>query len=191
MAENDTEPETAENSDPPERPQIDPEKERELIEKTKQAREEHAKQHNEMLEAVAEGEDWNVEDYEWVSLGGVELKVKTWMPGDVEEDLGTLMEMADNEEAAALANSGRVTVEALTEQTEVVSGKEMTQETKSEVRQFWINYWQRWGSQGLEKAIEAVTEPIEDARETKQDAHQSFRADQKRPSNREPSDWRS
>jgi hypothetical protein len=161
----------------PERPDIDAEKQRELIEKTKEAKESAEQQHNEMLEAVAEGEDWNVEDYEWVELGGVELKVKTWLPGDTMDRMGALGEAAETQDPSAAREMVHGGIESLTTQTEIIQSGGAVFETNSDIRQFWQNYTEKWGNKGLEKAIETVMGPIEDEQERKEETMRSFRGD--------------
>lgn len=156
----------------------------ELLEQAAQSKARNESRHNDMLEAVAEGEDWNVEDYEWVSLGGLELKVKTWIPGDVMDRMGGLAEMAESENPAVARDAIRANVESLTTQTEVIQSDGATFETNADIRQFWQSFVDKWGDQGLERALEAVLEPIEEERDRKEDAIESFRANKRSPSDR-------
>jgi hypothetical protein len=148
----------------------------ELMEKAAEHREAAEQEQQEMLDAVAEGEDWNVEETEWVELGNVDLEVKTWIGGEVIEDVAQLEEMQGMDDPRAARKGLETNIRMLTEQTETVKHGGNVFSNDNTIQQFWQGYVDRFGDKGILRAIDAVTEPIETEEQRKQDVVESFPA---------------
>lgn len=144
-----------------------------LIEDAKSTRQELEQEQSAMLEAVAEGEDFEIESYEWVELGGVQLQVKAWFPGDTLEEIAGMAEVAETRDPSAARAGIRTNINALTEMTEVIEGGDRRFQSDERIRMFWNNYFEKWGDQGLEKAVETVIEPAEENSD-REDTMKSF-----------------
>lgn len=144
----------------------------ELYEKTANKRQEDSKRHNELLDAVAEGEEFDVEKYEWVELGGVELKVKAWFPGGTIDKLTALGDEPESGKEAS--NKIHGALDALIEMTEAIRHGDTTISAGGQIRGFYLDYYERWGDQGLMKAAEAVISPAE-SNADREEVMQSFR----------------
>ena len=144
-----------------------------LIEDAKETRSQLEAEQNEMLEAVASGEEFDVENYEWVELGGVDLQVKAWFPGDTLEEIAGMAEAAQANNPSAAGPAIRTNINALTNMTEVIEGGNQRFTSEERIRQFWNNYFEKWGDQGLGQAVETVITPAEENTD-KEDAMRSF-----------------
>lgn len=157
---------------------IDPEDEeeyeaqrREILEDAAETKQEYDKRHSEMLDAVQSGEDFQIEDYEWVNLGDLPIKVKTWFPGD------TLDELMELEEAGSAQQGIKTTIAAFTKLTEKI-GKESPATSREEIESFWMVYYEEWGDQGLKEAVTVVAGPAIDNSDEKKVA-KSFRGSER------------
>lgn len=158
-----------------------------LIDETKAKQERLEEQQSAMLEAVADGDDFEVESYEWVSLGNVDLKVKAWFPGETLEEIAGF---ASGEMDIQNAEKGiDANISALTSMTEIISGDESQFDTTPEIRSFWKSGFGKWGDQFLAQAVETVITPAKENSDT-EDVVDSFRGE-KRPTDRGASEWRS
>ena len=158
-----------------------------LLRETKRKERKLETQQRQMLDAVAEGEDFDVETFEWVELGNVEIKVKAWFPG---ETLDQMSQFATADpETVNPQESIQANINALVEMTETITGKGETFDTKTEIRTFWENAFSKWGDQFLAKAVKTVVTPAKENSDT-EDVVDSFRSE-KRPSDRGASEWRS
>lgn len=149
-------------------------KREELIEKVGEKRQEDEQAHQALLNAVSEGEEFEVENYEWVQLGNVDVKVKTWFPGDVIDKISSFSaEEINPSEAQSAIHS---TVDALGQMTEMVESGDVRVNNESGIRSFYKQYYDKWGDQGLEMAVKTILEPAQDNSD-KSDVMDSFRSE--------------
>lgn len=144
------------------------EKQQELLADARESKQELEAKQNEALEAIAEGEDF--EEYEVVSLGGLELEVKAWMPGDTTDTVQHAMELAESEDIQNIKRSMSSLLEALDDMT-VSEDYNMT---------FWREYYKQYGPTGMITAAETILKPAIDSMEDKQDGVDGFRANVER-----------
>jgi predicted RNase H-like HicB family nuclease len=152
-------------------PSIDPdadspeEQKQKIKEATKQRHQERRQEHNKALEKIAEGEDF--EHYETVTLGQLEMEVKAWMPGDVEETVTRANQLAEENDPSAVRESMETMLSALGEIT--VSNQYDTA--------FWRAYYSEYGPQGLMIAVETVLGPAVEELEKTEEQAKSFRGE--------------
>lgn len=145
-----------------------------LIQDAKESRAEAEAKQNEMLEAVAAGEEFEIEDYEWVSLGNVDLKVRTWLDGDTLEDFAALEEEMSRGDTPVAKRALEAEMNVLVTQTEVIEAGANRMETEADIREFWRRYVSKWGDKGLEQASEVIQEPLDLENEKEGEVAQSF-----------------
>lgn len=164
-------------NDLPDEYQVDGEEEyeqrrKELIEEAQETKQQYDEQHAELLDAVESGEEFQVEDYEWVNLGELEIKVKTWFPGD------TLDKLTSLEEGDATAQESiNATIEAFTKLTEQIRKDDPVTDREG-IESFWLVYYDKWGSQGLFEAMDVIASPAIDNSNEKQ-VRESFRGSER------------
>lgn len=151
-----------------ERPPEPTEKEQELLEDARQSKEELEQAQNEALEAIASGEE--LEQYETVSLGDLELEVKAWLPGDVEDTVLQAQQLGESEDPAEIKRSMDTMLSALAEMT--------TSETYD--MGFWREFHRKWGAEGLILAVETILDPASENMEEKREGLESFRGEPER-----------
>lgn len=146
-----------------------------LIESAREERQRHEAQQEAMLEAVAEGENFDIESHTWVSLGEADLHVKEWFPGDTVDQLAQA-DMDPNDATGADANRaiGGV-LEAFVTMTDAIEAGDQRVESKPQIRSFWRSYFERWGDQGLAEAFDVVLTPAIENSEG-EEAVESFRS---------------
>jgi len=160
-------------------PDIDPEaQEQKLIQEAEQAKRQHEQEKGELLEAVKNEEEFTHESYEWVELGDVELKVKSWIPG---ESMDAINKFAQADQSGEIPNFKEL-IEAAKELTEVVRTADVTWETQALVDDFWDSYYAEHGSNVIYAAAERVYKPALENME--QRAPQSFQGDPRGDSHR-------
>jgi len=156
-------------------PDIDPEaQEQKLIQEAEQAKRQHEQEKGELLEAVKNEEEFTHESYEWVELGDVELKVKSWIPGD---SMDAINKFAQADQSGEIPNFKEL-IEAAKELTEVVRTHDVTWETQALIDDFWDSYYAEHGSNVIYAAAERVYKPALENME--QRAPQSFPGDENR-----------
>ena len=124
--------------------------------------EERARQ-EEALQQIAAGE--KLVRYDTVQLGNLELEVKAWLPGSVEETVMSAWDLTDRDDAQAIRESMETMLTALAEMT--------TSEDYN--REFWRRYYERYGAVGMIEAVETILEPASEYMQEKQEAVDGFR----------------
>lgn len=152
-----------------ERPPEPTEKEQELLEDARQSKAELEAAQNEALEAIASGEE--LEQYETVSLGELELEVKAYLPGDVEDTVLQAQQLGESEDPAEIKRSMETMLSALAEMT--------TSDTYN--MGFWREFHRKWGANGLILAVETILDPASENMEDKRDAMDGFRSNVEGP----------
>lgn len=150
----------------------------ELIERTKQQRQQDEQEHQALLDAVEAGEEFEVENYEWVELGSAELRVKAWFPGDVTDKIAAFGEAVDDPSAAR--QGIQATLDALVEMTECIQTSEIKVVSEGKIRNFYRRFYDKWGVSGLERAVDTVVSPAEEGMQSRQDVVQGFRGEGRR-----------
>jgi len=147
----------------------------ELTQQAKETKDAQEEAHAAMLDAVAEGEEFQIEDYEWVELGSAELKVKTWYPGDLLNNVADRQEEVSKDGGDSVRQYIELNIDILTSQTEVVraAGSEWTE--KAQIRSFFEKFFERFGLTGIERAIDRVSAPVSDNSD-EEDVMKSFRS---------------
>lgn len=145
------------------RPAEPTEKERELLEDARETKKELEQQQNEALEAIAKGGD--LEEYETVELGELELEVKSWLPGDVEDTVLQAQKLGESEDPAQIKRSMETMLSALAE---------MTTDGTYDMG-FWRQFHQEYGANGLILAVETILEPANENMEKKKEGVDGFR----------------
>jgi hypothetical protein len=87
----------------------------ELIEEAKADKNELDDAQNEALAAIAS--EGGLEDYATVELGELEIEVKAWLPGDVEDTVLQAQQLGDSEDPAQIKRSMETMLSALDEMT--------------------------------------------------------------------------
>jgi len=142
-----------------------------------------------LLDAVAEGEDSiAVENYEWVSVGQVDVKAKAWMPGESLEAIEQAQRLAKRENLSDTMDSIHTVIEGVTAVSERLEHQEedIAFENKEDIRKFWKGMLNKWGIEGFQKSAQVVLKPATDDMEAKADAADGFRQDTARS---KPSDY--
>jgi hypothetical protein len=156
-------------------PDVDPEaQEEKLIKEAEQAKRQHQQEKGELLEAVKNEEEFTHESYEWVELGDVELKVKSWIPG---ESMDAINKFAQADQSGEIPNFSEL-IEAAKELTEVVRTANVNWQTQAKVNDFWDSYYNEHGSNVIYAAAERVYQPALENME--QRAPESFPGEQNR-----------
>lgn len=137
----------------------------ELLEDTKEHFGEKKAKQNEALEAIAQGGEF--ESYDTVTLGELELEVKAWIPGNVEETIERAQNMAERGDEMELQRSMETMITALDSMT--------VNETYG--RDFWKQFHQEYGQIGMITATETILEPATEEMEELQEGVESFRKD--------------
>lgn len=138
----------------------------ELITDAAQTKQEFdAKQEN-ALDAISEG--GNLERYETVELGNLEVEVKAWLPGGVADTVQEAAELGESDDLGEVKKSMETMLDALAEMT-VSDDYGLV---------FWREYYTRYGPEGLVMAVESVLEPATEELESKRDGVESFRSGQ-------------
>lgn len=164
------------------------ERREQLREQTVAFRQEKEQQHNALLEAVAEGEEFETHTYEWVTIGNVDIEVKTWYPGnvidaftDIAEGLNvTSAEQAQNPEGlmqdidiAQLSPTIREIIGVLTEMTNRIRGNGEVVDDTEAIESFWRGFYGQHGDRALDVAAEKVLGPAEENTD-REDVIESF-----------------
>lgn len=141
-------------------------KREELLDDTRNARQKHEEQHNELLDAVASDDE--IADYDTAEFGTVRVRHKSWLPGDEVERLQKAMQSEGqnkDDELSLLVN--------LTEDvTHAESGTTYTEET--DIRLFWKDYLSKYGTDGYAAVMNRLLAPIMEQTREKMEAMQSF-----------------
>lgn len=143
-------------------------KRKELIKKTKEKRQELDRKQNEALEAIKGGGD--LEDYQLVELGDLEIEVKAWMPGDVADTVQKAHDIGQSGDMERFEESIQTMLSALVEMT--------TDDTYNMA--FWQAYYQEYGPEGVLVAAETIIGPAAESMEAKSEGVKSFRGDKPR-----------
>jgi polyhydroxyalkanoate synthesis regulator phasin len=138
-------------------------RERELVEDAREAKEELEAKQSEALEAIAEGGD--LEEYATVELGELEIEVLGWLPGDVEDTVLQARQLGKTEDPAKIKRSMETMLSALAEMT--------VDDTYNMA--FWRQFYQEYGAAGLIEAVGTVLEPAQTSMEEKREAVDGFR----------------
>jgi transcriptional regulator of NAD metabolism len=158
----------ATNVDTPETEEEYQERKKALIEDAAKTKAKLEEKQNEALQAISEGGD--LEKYEVVELGELELEVKAWLPGDTTETVQEAQRLAEEENIRAIKRSMQTFLSALAD---------MTVDDTYDL-QFWRKYYQRYGPEGMIVAVEAVLGPAGDSLEKQKQGAESFRSDEQR-----------
>jgi hypothetical protein len=134
-----------------------------LLEDTREAYKQHEAEQSDALDAIASGSD--LEEYETVELGELELEVKAWLPGSVEDTVLKAQDAAESDDPKEVKESLETMISALAEM------------STSDVynSHFWRKYYDEYGAVGLILATETLLEPASDKLEERQDAVDGFR----------------
>lgn len=121
------------------------------------------------LEQIAEGTD--IQDHETAQLGELELTVKAWVPGGVEESLS---------DAMSVVNSGDADAEAVAESQAQIRGA-LARMTDGDTydRRFWDAYHDKFGAEGLLLAADTVFAPARERMEEREEAVDQFPAERR------------
>jgi hypothetical protein len=138
-----------------------------VISEAKETKQEVDQKQQEALNAISQG--GQLENYETVYLGELEIEVKGWLPGDVEQTVTQAKSVADSEDAEQIRKSMETMLHALTEMT--------VDETYS--MGFWRKYYAKYGPEGLILAVKTIMEPAKEGIEDKKDGVESFRPEHK------------
>lgn len=141
------------------------ERRQELIEEAKADKKELDDAQNEALAAIASEE--GLEDYATVELGELEIEVKAWLPGDVEDTVLQAQQLGDSEDPAQIKRSMETMLSALAEMT-VADDYDM---------RFWREFHDRYGANGLVLAVERVLEPAQENTQRRKEGVEGFRTD--------------
>ena len=139
------------------------EKRKELIGKVKDHKKEAEAEQQAALEAIAQGGD--LERYATVELGELEIEVKAWIPGEVEETIQQAQAIAESGDEADISKSMETMITALEEMT--------VSDTFN--RHFWRQYYSKWGSAGMVVGVETILTPAMEEIEDMEDGIKSFR----------------
>jgi len=151
---------------------------KELIQDAKETKQEHEAKQSEMLDAVAQGDDGiDVEDYETVIVGKVEVTAKAYMPGESLNTIERAQRLAKRENVDAAIESIATMTEAMTVVTERLKHTETGAviESDGNIREFWQGMFEKWGVDGYQQAAMTVLEPATEDMEEKAEAAESFR----------------
>lgn len=134
-----------------------------LLEDTREAYKQHEAEQSDALDAIASGSD--LEEYQTVTLGELELEVKAWLPGSVEDTVLKAQDAAESDDPQEVKESLETMISALAEM------------STSDVynSHFWRKYYDEYGAVGLILAVETLLEPASDKLEERQDAVDGFR----------------
>jgi hypothetical protein len=134
-----------------------------LLEDTREAYKQHEAEQSDALDAIASGSD--LEEYATVQLGELELEVKAWLPGSVEDTVLKAQDAAESDDPKEVKESLETMISALAEM------------STSDVynSHFWRKYYDEYGAVGLILATETLLEPASDKLEERQDAVDGFR----------------
>ena len=146
-----------------------------LIEDAKEEHSQRTAEQEKALQEIAQGE--NLERYETVFMGDLEMQVRAWVPGSVVPQIQTAASIADSEDVERVMESMETMINALAE-----ISVEGTYDSA-----FWRAYFDRYGPEGMIVAVEKVLGPalenMEDNMPDEQlsqssDAAQGFRTDE-------------
>jgi hypothetical protein len=141
---------------------IDPDKRREeLIEETEAAKRQHEQELTELTQAVKNDEELEHDQYDWVEVGDVEMKVKAWLPGDT---MDTLEEYSEADESGSMPPISDI-VDIAISQTEVIRSGDVSWSKQSQIQAFWEKYYEEQGDTVLEVALNRVLDPALDKRQ--------------------------
>lgn len=143
-------------------------KRQELIEQTKETVEDLEAKQNEALEQIRRGGD--IERYDTVSLGELELEVKAWLPGETTDTVQRAMRMAESGDADQISESMEIMLSAL---------DDMTVEDAYNM-DFWRAYYSEYGPEGMVLAAETILGPAASELEEKREVVDGFRGDVER-----------
>jgi hypothetical protein len=138
-------------------------RQKELIEESRERKQELEAKQNEALAAISEGED--LEEYATVELGELELEVKEWIPGDTTDTVQRAMQLAESEDMDHVRQSMSVMLEAL---------DDMTVNSDFDMR-FWREYYRRYGPTGMITAVQTILNPAIENMESKKEGVEGFR----------------
>lgn len=156
----------------------------ELINRAKETKQDLDAEQNEMLAAVASGDEGlDVEKYETVQIGEAEATVKAWLPGDTQDTIQHAHRLAQRENMDDAQESIYTMIEGMTTVTERLYHPESDTvfEEKEKIRNFWNGMYGQWGVQGFQQAASIVLEPANEEMEDMSNAVDGFRKDGPRP----------
>lgn len=142
------------------------ERRQELIEEAKADKKELDDAQNEALAAIASEE--GLEDYATVELGELEMEVRAWLPGDVEDTVLQAQQLGDSEDPAQIKRSMETMLSALAE---------MTVSDDYDMR-FWREFHERYGANGLIMAVDTLLGPANENMEARKEGVDGFRPSQ-------------
>jgi len=150
-------------------------KQKELIEDSRQAKQELEAEQNKALAEIAKGE--KLEQFETVELGGLEMEVKAWIPGDTTNTVEKAMDLAQSDSVGKMKQSMQTMLKALAD---------MTVSDTYDIN-FWRAYYQEYGPVGMQPAVNTILGPAGEELERLQqrevdeerlDAANGFRTDE-------------
>lgn len=162
----------------------------EIKQKAAESKHEQDAEQAALLDAVAKGDDGiDVEEYEWVNVGEVDVKVKAWMPGESLDAIESANRLAKRDNMSDSMESIHTMIEGMTAVTETLKNDDLNIEhTKKEtIRKFWRGMLDKWGIEGFQKSAEIILQPASEDLEEKSNAAEGFRGDAERSS---PSDYK-
>jgi hypothetical protein len=124
--------------------------------------------HEAALAEIAAGED--LERYETVQLGDLDIDVKAWLPGEVERTVQHAQAVAQSEDAERVRESMETMLSAL---------ESMTKSDDYNM-DFWRLYYERYGPEALLIAVETIMQPASESLEQTKEAVDGFREDVER-----------
>ena len=146
----------------------------ELLNATQEHFSEKRQKQEEALSEIAQGE--NLEKYETIYLGDLEMDVRAWVPGNAMSQIQKAQNIAEDEDTSRMMESMETMINALAE----VAVSDTYDSS------FWRAYFNRYGPEGMLVAVEKVLGPAIDSMEErapvenmeeKADAANGFRTD--------------
>lgn len=159
----------------------------ELLEATNDTAAEKKAEQTELLAAVAEGEQGiSVEDYEWVQIGQVDVKVKAWMPGESLNAIERAKRLAERENTSDTLEGIATMKDGMTAVTETIKleSRDIEVADEEDIRDFWGGMVNTWGIEGFQEAADIVLEPAVTDLKSKGETANGFRKDAGRDSPR-------
>lgn len=120
----------------------------ELLDKASQHYEEQKELQREAVSEIGQAE--GLGKTETVTLGQTEIKVKNWIPGGIEKELGRFVSAEEQ------GNHGYI-LENMDKLVDVLTNLCVEEPFNKEV--FWAEYYDQWGMEGMVTSFHRIAEP--------------------------------
>lgn len=137
-----------------------------LMEDAAQTKQELEAEQAQALAAIRSGGD--LEEYETVELGELELEVKAWVPGSVAHTIRRARRLSQAEDLDTMLESMETMLSALDE----------ISRSDTYNMAFWREYYDEWGPEGVFLAVDTLLDPAFENKESAEEAVESFPADE-------------